>query len=532
MEVDQLALTYQQTQASLLSAQAHLQSSLDGFKIGLGLPTELDVRMDDSVLDQFELNDERLDTIRTGSTPSYSNSCRTKSCHVPSWLTRRVRSSPLLAELEQVHDQVVAELVKWRAKLAATEKAGFSGPDAAHNKEIFQREDALSRKIQTVLDETDQNIDDNQDKLASFLAKLDSTPGDEASNTLRKLVSKELRSRLSEIFVAQTQTRVFLIAFPPVDLTVNQAIQIALGNRLDLQNALAQVTDAWRNVEVDANALQGILNFVYNGSFNEAPGHAGLFRFDAASSIQTFGLQFDAPINRRAERNQYRADQIQYQRDRRAYMLARDTVVQQIRLDMRQLVLAAADVRDQSRADHHRVAPARAGRVRTFGHRTDATAPVTLNSVATLWQRVLTARNALISTWVSYETSRMSLYRDFDLMDIDSNGVWTNENDQTAIRHRPSKRRIRPSLQPRHSRPNPRPRAQRRLRQHFLRRRRARRKTQPAPRRRDGSLRQRTTPRTSRAQAADQPTPPRPGAAPQPPARRQPSPFAPPRPGP
>ncbi len=27
----------------------------------------------------------------------------------------------------------------------------------------------------------------------------------------------------------------------------------------------------------------------------------------------------------------------------------------------------------------------------------------------------------------------MSLYRDFDLMDIDSNGVWTNENDQTAI---------------------------------------------------------------------------------------------------
>jgi hypothetical protein len=26
------------------------------------------------------------------------------------------------------------------------------------------------------------------------------------------------------------------------------------------------------------------------------------------------------------------------------------------------------------------------------------------------------------------------LYRDFDLMDIDSNGVWTNENDQTAIR--------------------------------------------------------------------------------------------------
>ena len=46
---------------------------------------------------------------------------------------------------------------------------------------------------------------------------------------------------------------------------------------------------------------------------------------------------------------------------------------------------------------------------------------------------ILTARNALITTWVSYETARMSLYRDFDLMDIDANGVWTNENDPTAI---------------------------------------------------------------------------------------------------
>ncbi len=61
-------------------------------------------------------------------------------------------------------------------------------------------------------------------------------------------------------------------------------------------------------------SFRGFLNFVYNGNFNESPNHNGLFRFDAANSIQTFGLQFDAPINRRAERNQYRADQIQYQR--------------------------------------------------------------------------------------------------------------------------------------------------------------------------------------------------------------------------
>ena len=95
------------------------------------------------------------------------------------------------------------------------------------------------------------------------------------------------------------------------------------------------MTDNWRNVEVDANQLQGFLNFVYNGQLNSAPGHDTLFRFDAKSSIQTFGIEFDAPINRRVERNQYRADQINYQRARRNYMQTRDTVVQQVRLDMR-----------------------------------------------------------------------------------------------------------------------------------------------------------------------------------------------------
>ena len=173
--------------------------------------------------------------------------------------------------------------------------------------------------------EINEDIDEGQDNVATFLAKLDATaPPKEATQKLRDLVGKEFRALFSAVSVTQTRIRVFLIELPPVDLTVNQAIQIALGNRLDLQNSLATVTDAWRAVEVDANQLMGFLNFVYNGNFNESPNHNGLFHFDAGNTIQTFGLQFDAPINRRAERNKYRADQIQYQRARRAYMQNRD----------------------------------------------------------------------------------------------------------------------------------------------------------------------------------------------------------------
>ena len=64
LDVSQVANQYQTFQASLLSSQAELQTLLDGFKINLGLPTEVEVRIDDSPLDQFELNDERLDAMR------------------------------------------------------------------------------------------------------------------------------------------------------------------------------------------------------------------------------------------------------------------------------------------------------------------------------------------------------------------------------------------------------------------------------------------------------------------------------------
>jgi outer membrane protein TolC len=455
LERDQLALQYQTTQTMLLSSQAGLQTTLDAFKINLGLPTEVEVRIDDSTLDQFQLNDERLDSMRKQTESLLVRLLQEGALPRPQLVRAARELLSLLGQLEKIHDGVVGELTKWQDKVVAARKQGFSGPEGAHRKEIIDREYELSSKLRQTLDATNDSIDTNQDAVSTYIAKFRApSPSNElggiigggpaawaalqdaaslqtATQSLRDLVGKEFRTRFSEVSVAQTQIRVFSIELPPVELTVNQGIQIALGNRLDLQNALGAVTDAWRQVEVDANQLRGFLNFVYNGSFNEAPNHGGLFRFDAANSIQTFGLQFDAPINRRAERNQYRSDQIMYQRARRAYMLARDTVVQQIRLDMRNLVL----LRRTFEINREQViTAARQLEEVEYSVRTplEPGQNVTLNLLNAL-NGVLTARNSLIATWISYETFRMTLYRDFDLMDIDANGVWTNENDQTAI---------------------------------------------------------------------------------------------------
>ena len=323
-------------------------TSLDAFKINLGLPPEVEVRIDDSPLDQFELNDDRLEAMRARTDALLLQLVQSDVLPVAELAGHAQTLQKMYDELETIHDLVLAESARWQKKLDATRKQGFEGPEGAHKKEIFDRENALAVKLKQTLAEVDVDIDKGQSNVAAFLANVATMPPLEATQKLRDLTSKEFRGLFSTVSVTQTRVRVFLIELPPVDLTINQAIEIALGNRLDLQNALGTVTDAWRTVEVDANQLQGFLNFVYNGNFSESPNHNGLFHFDAGNTIQTFGLQFDAPINRRQQRNQYRADQIQYQRARRAYMLARDTVVQQIRLDMRNLVLLQRHVRDQS----------------------------------------------------------------------------------------------------------------------------------------------------------------------------------------
>ena len=216
----------------------------------------------------------------------------------------------------------------------------------------------------------------------------------------------------------------------PVTLTLEDSVSIALANRLDLMNSQGRVTDAWRNVEVAANNLKGGLNITYTGNLGTDPKHDGIFRFDASNSTQRIGLQFDAPVNRRLERNVYRADQISYQQARRAYMATHDLVLQQIRLDLRQL---DANRRNFEIARESFITLTQQVEQAEYTVRTtrDAASDVTVLLSQAL-NSLLSAKNTLISTWVSYETSRMSLFRDFDLMDIDARGAWTNERDDTS----------------------------------------------------------------------------------------------------
>ncbi len=245
---------------------------------------------------------------------------------------------------------------------------------------------------------------------------------------------KALIALLDTAIAIQTQSRIYLIELPEVQADEAQAVAYAKQNRLDLQNLLGQVTDAWRQVTVAANKLRGDVNVVANANVVTQPGRLSPVAFTADASSYSVGLQIDGPLNRVAERNAYRASLITYQRAKRAYVAGSDQVELQIRRDLRQLnqlrlsfeisrqqVLSAARQVENSKLQLVRPGGG-GGPVGGGGGGGDT---VTLNLLQA-YATQLSNLNALVSNFISYEQQRVQLLLDLEALQLDQRGFPAN----------------------------------------------------------------------------------------------------------
>jgi len=436
LQRDNIAQSYQTARLGLLGQEASFQTSLDAYRVDqLGMPADFPIKVDEALLRRFELNDPKLDDLRSANDKLYLSLLQYDAPPAKPVMADTARS--LLDEFRQlveVAGSVEGELARWRGRLEAGKGriGAGSGPLEQDERESYERQVKLAAELGDAYAASRVSLAENIRQADAFLAKLDGTTPEEAWEKIRQnLVGQDFRARLAELFVIQTQVRVYLIEVAPVPLTLDQAVSVAIGNRLDLMNSLGEVTDAWRNVEYGANQLQAGLNVFYNGSLNTDPKHAGIFRFDPSASSHAIGLRFDAPINRRVERNAYRADQIQFQRNRRAYMLTHDQIVQQVRLDMRTLNLSRRQFeisREALLIAARQVDSAEFNARNSTGANSGGGQSAGLN-LANALNGLLGAKNGLIGNWIQYEVQRMGLFRDFDTMNIDAGGTWTNDGD-------------------------------------------------------------------------------------------------------
>ncbi|MGC4002450.1 MAG: TolC family protein [Pirellulales bacterium] len=144
-----------------------------------------------------------------------------------------------------------------------------------------------------------------------------------------------------ELSLIQARARAESVNLLPVELSPADALSIAAHNRRDWMNARASLVDTWRLIEFNANALESQLDLVFGGDVRTVGNNPVDFR--SATGRLRAGVQFDAPLTRVAERNNYRQSLIEYQQARRNYYLFVDRVNQSLRNGLRQIELDQAN---------------------------------------------------------------------------------------------------------------------------------------------------------------------------------------------
>lgn len=219
--------------------------------------------------------------------------------------------------------------------------------------------------------------------------------------------------------------------------------QVALENRLDLMNQQALLADSWRIIAVFANSLMGTFDVRYNATMLAPPSMAigQGFNFDGNNTRHQIIFNTELPLVRRIERNNYRASLIAYQRQRRNLQAVQDTIMLQVRSRVRRLQQLEETYKIQQRAllliysqvnqsREQLQAPPDPGVTRD----TAAAAGTATLQLLQAQRGLPQAQNNLYSTWINYLVTRMELYRDLELMQIDSRGVWIDDHSSPPAR--------------------------------------------------------------------------------------------------
>lgn len=122
----------------------------------------------------------------------------------------------------------------------------------------------------------------------------------------------------------------------PFYLDPDQGFEIALKHRLPLKNEIDRFEDSRRLVRVTADALKPGLDFFADASIT-SEGPLNYRDFDVRDLNANVGLALDLPINRKLERNAYRASLIRFQQQLRSLSLSFDQLRNTIDQGVREL---------------------------------------------------------------------------------------------------------------------------------------------------------------------------------------------------
>ena len=477
-------------QSSLVSQQASYQRSVDQFLQTLGLPPYICVKLDDPVLNRFELVDrslltrrEELSRLRANvgeineSILAFSEIKLDEATGLPvsniNWSEELSESLKRLSQELQplgefTESLLTRDLPVISQDIDSLQEAFPDRRNQAQKLETFYRTEKQSICGLLNLSEIDESIFkmdrlegltkdlvDEYSKLESGLelyrdriAKLQATfeiiqktgPGLEPAELAKQLrneiilSSQDLVSELGDdvliLQLIQARARTESILLPEIDLTPEVAFEVAKQNRRDWANARAALVDSWRQIEVVANDLESFLDVVVSGGVGNTDINSSLSK----SGTLNLGLQWDAPITRLLERNRYRRQLIQYEQTKRQYYTFEDSIWQLLRSEVRQV--QANRLRFELARKAVAIAASQidltteSGKLREL--QGGVQGPTAARDSIQALDSLLSAQNGLLEVYVSYEVIRRNLDLDMGTMELTPEGLWIDREEISA----------------------------------------------------------------------------------------------------
>lgn len=200
-------------------------------------------------------------------------------------------------------------------------------------------------------------------------------------------------------------------------LRAAEAVAVALVTRLDLYTGRDRVEDSGRRIRVAANALRPGLDLVFTGTVDSKDGNRP-FSPDLLRARWNAGIDVDLPLDRKAERNTYRAALIEYERALRT----RDLLEDEVKLEVREAWRAL----DQTKRNYEISSQAVDLNVRRVEEQ-DLRAELGLGNVldqVDAQDDLTDAKNDLTGQLIAHTVARLEFWRDIGILFIKENGQW------------------------------------------------------------------------------------------------------------
>ena len=422
-QVDQFRQNIETERANMLTARNQLETQLDQFKVQtLGLPPHVPIELNDSLIKQFQFIDPDLGAAQDTLSQILSD------------LGDLEEKRPV-SELEAMADRIAASRrdVEEQLTVLHNDLQKLDTLDGVRFKDVTPEDERTAREEWVRLKETRErlinDLAETGKTLSEIRARLTPESADKAMGELVSL-AVHLDNLVKELSLVQARSRLEIITVEPVELHPLEALAIARANRVDWMNNRATLIDTWRLIEFNANALETGLDIVFSGDVGTTGNNP--VEFTHTTGNLRAGLRFDAPFTRLNERNIYRAQLIAYQQARRRLIQFEDGVHQRLRTNLRQLNQQRANLEIQRRAmaiairrvDERRenlnkpVSPAAPGAApQQFG-------PTAARDLLDALSDLRSVQNNVMSVWLAYYASHMTLIRDLGVMQLDEGGLW------------------------------------------------------------------------------------------------------------